>query len=119
MDNKRINRKIDKNPAVEHTLNDRDLHAREVYNYIKIHPSRIFFILFPMPAYLRRVLCLTGLLFLYACSMAQTLQPYILNGSATQRSCNCYVLTEDVGSASGTVWNKNKIDLSQSFNLCF
>lgn len=73
-----------------------------------------------MPAHMRRLLCLISiLLFLCVRSFAQTLQPYILNGSATQRTCNCYVLTEDAGNASGTVWNKNKISLSQSFNYVF
>ncbi|GEP97230.1 lectin-like domain-containing protein [Chitinophaga cymbidii] len=72
-----------------------------------------------MPAFLRWWLCLTGILFLSAHTYAQTLQPYILNGSATQRTCNCYVLTEEVDNASGTVWNKNKINLSQSFNYVF
>lgn len=45
--------------------------------------------------------------------------PYILNGSATQRTCNCYVLTQEVNFTSGTVWNKNLIDLNQSFDYYF
>lgn len=49
----------------------------------------------------------------------QGLLPYILNGSASQTSCNCYVLTQDVNFTSGTAWNKNKIDLSKSFNYVF
>ncbi|WP_343704399.1 PKD domain-containing protein [Chitinophaga sp.] len=59
------------------------------------------------------------ILFLYGSVPAQLQQPYILNGAATQRTCNCYVLTEDVRNTSGTVWNKNKIDLTQSFNYVF
>ncbi|TWF40573.1 gliding motility-associated-like protein [Chitinophaga polysaccharea] len=45
--------------------------------------------------------------------------PYILNGAATQRTCNCYILTPDQQTTSGTVWNKNKINLRQSFNYVF
>lgn len=69
---------------------------------------------------MKRVLCLLScILFFYGSVPAQLQQPYILNGAATQRTCNCYVLTEDVRNASGTVWNKNKIDLTQSFNYVF
>lgn len=50
---------------------------------------------------------------------AQVQTPYILNGSATQRTCNCYVLTQDVNTSSGTVWNKNQIDLRNSFDYYF
>ncbi|HEY9261526.1 lectin-like domain-containing protein [Chitinophaga sp.] len=57
---------------------------------------------------------LTGFL-----SVAQTSSPYILNGAATQRNCNCYVLTPDQQTSGGTVWNKNKIDLSQDFDYVF
>lgn len=49
----------------------------------------------------------------------QVQTPYILNGSATQRTCNCYVLTQDVNTSSGTVWNKNQIDLRNSFDYFF
>ncbi|RFS20068.1 PKD domain-containing protein [Chitinophaga silvatica] len=49
----------------------------------------------------------------------QGVLPYILNGSATQTSCNCYVLTPDVQTTSGTAWNKNKINLNNSFNYVF
>ncbi|RPD41815.1 PKD domain-containing protein [Chitinophaga barathri] len=59
------------------------------------------------------------LLHAFTGAYAQLQQPYILNGSATQRNCNCYVLTEDVPNQSGTIWNKNLIDLRQSFNYVF
>lgn len=52
-------------------------------------------------------------------ALAQIQQPYILNGSATQQSCNCYVLTPDQLQSSGSVWNKNKISLRQSFDYTF
>lgn len=69
---------------------------------------------------MRKLLCL----FANLCCMvltvrAQTQTPYILNGNATQESCNCYQLTPATTFASGTVWNKNKLDLSQSFNYVF
>ena len=59
------------------------------------------------------------LLFAFTGAYAQLQQPYILNGSATQRTCNCYVLTNDGQNQSGTAWNKNLIDLSQSFDYVF
>lgn len=69
---------------------------------------------------MKRVLCfISYFILLYGPVLAQLQQPYILNGDATQRTCNCYVLTQDVTNASGTVWNKNKIDLSHSFNYVF
>ncbi|MGE7776184.1 lectin-like domain-containing protein [Chitinophaga sp. NPDC101104] len=60
------------------------------------------------------------LLFSWITASAQSAQqPYILNGSATQQSCNCYVLTPDQLQSSGSVWNKNKISLLQSFDYTF
>jgi len=44
---------------------------------------------------------------------------YILNGSAEQTRCNCYVLTHEVRNQSGSVWNANKIDLTHSFDFYF
>ncbi|MGO4293158.1 lectin-like domain-containing protein [Chitinophaga sp. RAB17] len=70
---------------------------------------------------MKRILCLVpGLLLLINSRLTgQTQLPYILNGAATQRTCNCYVLTPDNQFISGTVWNKNKINLLQSFNYVF
>lgn len=69
---------------------------------------------------MKRTLCLLyGILYLCGWVAAQDQHPYILNGSATQTSCNCYVLTEDIKNQGGTVWNKNKIDLRESFNYVF
>lgn len=59
------------------------------------------------------------ILFLCICSFTYAQSPYILNGTATQRTCNCYVLTEDQTGVSGTVWNKNLIDLTSSFDYYF
>jgi len=44
---------------------------------------------------------------------------YILNGSATQNSCNCYTLTTATNTKSGSVWNSNKISLNNSFDFHF
>ncbi len=44
---------------------------------------------------------------------------YILNGSATQNRCNCYTLTDEIRNQSGSVWNSNKIDLTNSFDFYF
>jgi gliding motility-associated-like protein len=50
---------------------------------------------------------------------AQQETPYILNGNAYQESCNCYQLTDAINWQAGSVWNKNKIDLTNSFNYIF
>jgi len=44
---------------------------------------------------------------------------YVVNGSATQLSCNCYRLTQAVGNQSGSVWNENMISLADSFDFTF
>lgn len=44
---------------------------------------------------------------------------YILNGSAKKVSCNCYTLTEQQTTQSGSVWNSNKISLRNSFDFWF
>ncbi len=44
---------------------------------------------------------------------------YILNGSAQKVSCNCYTLTNEQLTQSGSVWNSNKIDLRTSFDYWF
>ena len=44
---------------------------------------------------------------------------YIINGSARQINCNCYMLTLDANGQSGSVWNAEKIDLTQSFDFVF
>lgn len=52
-------------------------------------------------------------------SSAQDANPYIINGSAYQENCNCYTLTEERNFQSGSVWNKYKINLTQSFDYKF
>jgi gliding motility-associated-like protein len=44
---------------------------------------------------------------------------YTVNGNAQQITCNCYTLTQEIINQSGSVWNNNKIDLSQSFDFKF
>lgn len=50
---------------------------------------------------------------------AQQENPYILNGSAVRENCNCYQLTPAELFKAGSVWNKNLIDLNNSFNYIF
>ncbi len=44
---------------------------------------------------------------------------YILNGAATQNTCNCYTLTPAVNTQSGSVWNAAKINLNNPFDYIF
>jgi PKD repeat protein len=44
---------------------------------------------------------------------------YILNGSASKNNCNCYTLTTEKNTQSGSVWNSNKINLNNSFDFHF
>src|SRR5687768_1309407 len=44
---------------------------------------------------------------------------YTLNGNASQNDCHCYTLTQDAFSQSGSIWNNNKINLTQSFDFKF
>jgi gliding motility-associated-like protein len=67
---------------------------------------------------LLRPLALFALL-LFACYASAQPGTYILNGAATQMSCNCYSLTPDVGTQSGSVWNSSKINLNNPFDFWF
>ena len=44
---------------------------------------------------------------------------YTVNGNAIKENCNCYRLTENENGRSGSVWNNNMINLSQSFDFTF
>ncbi len=44
---------------------------------------------------------------------------YTVNGNASRDNCRCYTLTQNQNFQSGSVWNNNKIDLSQSFTFTF
>ena len=48
-----------------------------------------------------------------------TAQNYHLNGSAVRENCNCYTLTQSIGSLSGSVWNVNKINLNSPIDFNF
>ena len=61
----------------------------------------------------------TRLLSVLALSSTVIQAQYILNGSATQNSCNCYTLTQAQNGQSGSVWNSNKIDLNNPFDFIF
>ena len=45
--------------------------------------------------------------------------PYHINGSAFKENCNCYTLTPNQLTKSGSVWNINKINLNESFEFSF
>jgi gliding motility-associated-like protein len=60
-----------------------------------------------------------ALLLFATCTGAQVSNPYHVNGSASQDNCHCYTLTRELQDQSGSVWNINKIDLSQSFDFKF
>ncbi len=64
---------------------------------------------------LKNILSLVFFLFCTYASFAQ----YTVNGFATQISCNEYRLTQDIGGQNGSVWNNNKINLTQSFDFKF
>jgi len=44
---------------------------------------------------------------------------YAVNGNASQMSCNCYQLTPNANTMSGSVWNLNMINLSLPFDFYF
>ncbi len=44
---------------------------------------------------------------------------YVVNGNAAQLSCNCYRLTQAQNNQSGSVWNENMINLTDSFDFTF
>ncbi|MEI7471234.1 MAG: PKD domain-containing protein [Chitinophagaceae bacterium] len=46
-------------------------------------------------------------------------QQYTINGNASQEACNAYSLTQAIGNQSGSVWNNNKINLTQIFDFKF
>lgn len=65
------------------------------------------------------------LLFLFALLLSISLEaqtpvnPYFMNGNATQDNCSCYTLTQDQFNEHGSVWNVNKIDLTQPIDFKF
>jgi gliding motility-associated-like protein len=65
-----------------------------------------------------RIISLSFLLFLN-CILYGQANTYILNGSASQNSCNCYTVTQAVNWQSGSVWNAAKINLNNPFDFIF
>ena len=68
---------------------------------------------------LRKAILIITLHFLLSCFPVFTFSQYILNGSATQDNCNCYTITPQLFTQSGSVWNSNKINLNNSFDFNF
>lgn len=68
---------------------------------------------------LARSICLLVPILSCFIGQGQTDNPYHLNGSAYQETCNCYTLTPDAFNAAGSVWNINKINLSEPFDFKF
>lgn len=66
-------------------------------------------------AFYRKTVVLLLSFFIHAFSHAQ----YILNGNATQNTCNCYQLTQQELWQSGSVWNSVKINLNTPFDFSF
>ncbi len=71
-----------------------------------------------MKYYLRHQAAFIILFLLSTGATAQT-NTYILNGAASQNSCNCYTLTPASPTQSGSVWNANKINLNLPFDYIF
>ena len=46
-------------------------------------------------------------------------QQYQLNGNAVANSCNCYTLTNEANTQSGSAWNRTLFDLTNSFDFRF
>jgi len=68
---------------------------------------------------LTQIFTRSGLYFLLCCLPVFSFSQYILNGSATKNNCNCYTLTSELFTQSGSVWNSNKISLNNSFDFTF
>lgn len=53
------------------------------------------------------------------CISAHSQDEYLPNGSATKDNCRCYTLTRERPFETGSVWNKNKISLTNPFDFKF
>ena len=67
----------------------------------------------------RNRISIISLYFLLSCFPLFSFSQYILNGAATQNSCNCYTLTPAAFTQAGSVWNANKINLNNPFDFSF
>ncbi len=68
-----------------------------------------------MPVTLKRCTLFVVFFFVFNGLFAQ----YTVNGFAAQLSCNEYRLTQAANGQNGSVWNNNKINLTQSFDFKF
>ncbi len=68
---------------------------------------------------IRRAARILIIIALFTCASLFSFSQYILNGSATQNSCNCYTLTPAQFTQAGSVWNSNKINLTIPFDFWF
>src|SRR5687767_3140998 len=71
------------------------------------------------PGNWRNLFIIAAWLFLFSCMPFISSSQYILNGNATQNTCNCYLLTQPAFQQSGSVWNSVKINLNNSFDFSF
>jgi hypothetical protein len=67
---------------------------------------------------IKNISCLLSCLIVIVINTAAQ-NPYVLNGTATQDNCHCYTLTTELEFQSGSIWNKNKIDLTKPFDYFF
>lgn len=67
---------------------------------------------------MKRILLPAALMFM-CCSLSIAQSPFAVKFDATEISCNCYQLTENDINQHGSVWNKNQLDLTQSFDFTF
>jgi len=68
---------------------------------------------------MKNPLCIIlGLWLIIFCTKGAQAQ-YVLNGNAVKESCNCYVLTPDQQTQSGSVWQATKINLNIPFDFTF
>lgn len=72
----------------------------------------------PLMKFLRLFAYVLSMQFCVLHTQAQV-TPYHLNGDAYKEDCNCYTLTPAEDNKSGSIWNINKIDLTQSFDFKF
>ncbi len=66
----------------------------------------------------RRTIFFFPALFTWGLAQSQA-NTYILNGSASQNTCNCYTLTPAANTQSGSVWNATRINLNDPFDFVF
>ena len=66
---------------------------------------------------MRRDDCLIVALFSLFIVSSSLKAQFAVNGSASSMGGNCYQITPDVFSSSGSIWNTDKIDISSAFDI--